>query len=559
MEGIWTRNSNDVLQRLTLWFNMLISLVPVTLLFLTILLNPEILAQQSILQHLLIHRAHRKHLTTLVLRPSTMQWLPFKIYRWKMQTPVLIRNEDLGSACNHWLHTLLGPEFSSDVMGDGARSAAAVSRRAASRRSKFIAKVQAKRASQVISRMDPAASINPVLACETAPLHGTKSRPRRPSSVTPVTPSAKAFYEAHKGDNKWIRLEEGGTIAGTETDKGVFAKTNIPPNTRITPYLGRIRPPNTKGPYCLLVKDSEDNDICLDSAHELYDVGYTVGLSDHQKSRTPTRPNYGRYVNSLRPDQLAEGKVFNAEFVPDPVEGFSWIQSGPLQILAGTEILVDYGAQYWIRAHHTRPTRPGHQSKLAPQVLTKIVEPAAPRDEIETHRFATCCKLPEQLQDARRHPSGTSHGKKCSSNTLGDGARNPSQARTRQDVDDQTTNDMEDTLRPHTPPLMNAVGHQTHPSSTRFGKSFRFDVTGDGAWRQANSTWLQMFDFDREEYTLGRDSVTLYEGRTGIRILLSDIDRYRRGDIPLNGIPIQHLEQHSYMHQGHWHAVLQAL
>jgi hypothetical protein len=59
---------------------MLISLVPVTLLFLAILLHPEILAQQWILQHLLIHRAHRKQLVTLVLQPTTMQWIPFQIY-----------------------------------------------------------------------------------------------------------------------------------------------------------------------------------------------------------------------------------------------------------------------------------------------------------------------------------------------------------------------------------------------------------------------------------------------------------------------------------------------
>lgn len=39
----------------------------------------------------------------------------------------------------------------------------------------------------------------------------------------------------------------------------------------------------------------------------------------------------------------------------------------------------------------------------------------------------------------------------------------------------------------------------------------------------------------------------------------ADIDRYRQGDIPLSGIAIQHLVQHTYMQQGHWHAVLHAL
>jgi hypothetical protein len=269
-----------------------------------------------------------------------MQWLPFKIYRWKAPTQAPLQIADLGPLCTRWLHALLGPEFSSDTMGDGSRSTSAVRRRSSARRTKVIAKVQAKRTSQILGRMDPTASLNPALACATIPLLGTKSRPRRAPSIVPNTPSVKAFYEAHKGENKWICLRKEGTITGLESDNGVFAKTNIPSNTRIAPYLGRIRPAKTKGPYCLLVKDSEDREICLDSAHELYDVGYTEELSAHQKSRTPTRPNYGCYVNSLRPDQLADGKVFNAEFVPDPVEGFSWIQSGPQQIPAGTEILV---------------------------------------------------------------------------------------------------------------------------------------------------------------------------------------------------------------------------
>ncbi len=107
-----------------------------------------------------------------------------------------------------------------------------------------------------------------------------------------MTPATKAFYEAHKGSNKWVVLREGGTIAGTEEDKGVFAQTNIPPNTKIAPYLGRVRPASTRGPYCLQVKDSEDTVIFLDSLLELYDVGYLVGLSDHQKERTPTPASF---------------------------------------------------------------------------------------------------------------------------------------------------------------------------------------------------------------------------------------------------------------------------
>jgi hypothetical protein len=218
---------------------MLISLVPVTLLFLVILLFPDHLAQHSMLRHLLIYRPHRKQLITLVLSPSTMQWTPFKIYRGTTPIPTPIQLGELGSLYTRWVHTLLGPEFSSDTMGDSSRSTAAANRRA-----KFIAKVQTRRASQALSRTNPTAAINPVLTREAVTLRGTKTRPRRLNPVVPITPSVQAFYEDHKGDNKWVSIREGGTITGTVIDKGVFAKTDIPPNTRIT-----------------LVKDSEDQKI----------------------------------------------------------------------------------------------------------------------------------------------------------------------------------------------------------------------------------------------------------------------------------------------------------
>lgn len=66
-------------------------------------------------------------------------------------------------------------------------------------------------------------------------------------------------------------------------------------------------------------------------------------------------------------------------------------------------------------------------------------------------------------------------------------------------------------------------GTPTSPASIRFGKSLRSDVTGDGAWREQNLAWLQSFRFDQEDYTLKRDVVTIFKGRTGIRILLADM------------------------------------
>lgn len=49
-----------------------------------------------------------------------------------------------------------------------------------------------------------------------------------------------------------------------------------------------------------------------------------------------------RFVNSFR-----QGAFFyNAIFLPDPTEGFSWLTSGGSTIDEGTEILVDYGDKY---------------------------------------------------------------------------------------------------------------------------------------------------------------------------------------------------------------------
>jgi hypothetical protein len=120
-----------------------------------------------------------------------------------------------------------------------------------------------------------------------------------------MLPSGPECFDAHKKINKWVVLREGDTIAGREEDRGVFALTDIPPNTKIAPYLGRVRPASTRGPYCLQVNDSEDTVIYLDSLLELYDVGYLVGLSDHQKERTPTPSNFGRYVSGCSCPEIA--------------------------------------------------------------------------------------------------------------------------------------------------------------------------------------------------------------------------------------------------------------
>ncbi len=75
----------------------------------------------------------------------------------------------------------------------------------------------------------------------------------------------------------------------------------------------------------------------------MYDIGYLLPLSPRQRKFQPTPPNYGRFVNSLRPDQAVD-LIYNALIQPDPVEGFSWFVTGPN---TGDEILAPYGDEFW--------------------------------------------------------------------------------------------------------------------------------------------------------------------------------------------------------------------
>ncbi len=86
--------------------------------------------------------------------------------------------------------------------------------------------------------------------------------------------------------------------------------------------------------------------ICLDAQDCLHDIGYLLPLSPRQRRFRPTPPNYGRFINSIRPDQVTD-MAYNSVIQPDPVEGFSWFVSGPTPIPAGAEILVPYGDDFW--------------------------------------------------------------------------------------------------------------------------------------------------------------------------------------------------------------------
>lgn len=148
-----------------------------------------------------------------------------------------------------WLTQLLGVGYSSDQIEDGPRSAGAQRRRNQTRRAKYVHKTECRRQREILSR-GPAPTLAPVLSIPLPSVGGTRTRPSLRLS-TPATPSALFFYNAHPGCNHFLEVREGGNITGLATEKGVFLRCPIPPNTRLAPYLGAIRPASFLGPYCL--------------------------------------------------------------------------------------------------------------------------------------------------------------------------------------------------------------------------------------------------------------------------------------------------------------------
>jgi hypothetical protein len=292
----------------------------------------------SLYKHLFVCKAHRKRLVILILLPSVMQWIPVNGI---LSFRTILRH---GRA---WLSLMLGAAFSCSLEGDGPRSPSAQSRCNRARRAKYLSKVVHRRMAQVLDRTGTDASLAPALSMPPLPQGGTRTRPS--NRLHPQqAPAALAFYTAHPSCNRYLEVKVGGNVTGSTTQKGVFARCQIPPHTTLAPYLGTIRGRDVKGPYCLQVRNAENTLVCLDARDVLLDVGYLQTLFPRQRAHTPTPPNYGRCINSLRPDQL-DGASYNVTIQPDDMmEGFSWFISRQHGIPAGAEILAPYGDQYWI-------------------------------------------------------------------------------------------------------------------------------------------------------------------------------------------------------------------
>jgi len=154
------------------------------------------------------------------------------------------------------------------------------------------------------------------------------------------------FYLEHGQDNKLLELRGGVNVAnplGDNDQKGVFARMNIPKGTRLCPYLGRLHASvdvsDRRSQYLMRIGDE-----CIDAESVLLDVGYLAMQVGNLKTPSACPPNYGRYINSIGPQQ--QHLHFNCSFIADNA-GHSdvWLWSDE-DIASGEELLVDYGDDF---------------------------------------------------------------------------------------------------------------------------------------------------------------------------------------------------------------------
>ena len=113
--------------------------------------------------------------------------------------------------------------------------------------------------------------------------------------------------------------------------KGLFAKKFIPKNSRIVEYKGKVTN----------WKEVDDND---GNNGYIYYVKRTHVID---ASRHPGA--LARYANDARGLKRVKGILNNAEYVED---GFKVYIESRKDIPAGSEILVDYGKEYWDVIRH---------------------------------------------------------------------------------------------------------------------------------------------------------------------------------------------------------------
>src|SRR5688500_7722363 len=111
-----------------------------------------------------------------------------------------------------------------------------------------------------------------------------------------------------------------------KSGKGLFTKKFIPKGTRIVEYKGRIS----------TWKDVKDEDG--KNAYIFY------VNRNHVIDALPAKKALARYANDARGLKRIKGLLNNSDYVTDGLKAY--IES-KRDIPAGSEVLVDYGADYW--------------------------------------------------------------------------------------------------------------------------------------------------------------------------------------------------------------------
>ena len=133
--------------------------------------------------------------------------------------------------------------------------------------------------------------------------------------------------------------------------KGLYTKIFIPKDTRIVEYKGRITTWKE-------MKDAHDN-------------GYIYSVNrNHVIDAKRTLKALARYANDARGLVRVKGVTNNCTYVNDGLHAY--IESVK-DIPAGSEILVDYGKEYWevIRANLKVDRLNGHDRKVKTGTKTK--------------------------------------------------------------------------------------------------------------------------------------------------------------------------------------------
>lgn len=177
-------------------------------------------------------------------------------------------------------------------------------------------------------------------------LHETYSK--YSPNTNKVSECTKQFYSEHLGMNKYVEVRGGKSIAnprGTNKQRSVWAKMDIPKDTYICPYVGEVS--NIYKPRDRYVA-SVFEDIYISARNVMYDVGYMLYMEHGINSEIACVENFGRYINTINKHnrQQSEMYEYNCIFEMED-DGYDemWVKAKKL-IPANTELIVDYGKDF---------------------------------------------------------------------------------------------------------------------------------------------------------------------------------------------------------------------